>query len=218
MQVKYKHIIWDWNGTLFDDAWLCVDVMNGVLSRRNLPLMTIERYREVFDFPVIDYYKRLGFDFDNEPFEISGTEFIVEYEKRRYEAKLQAEVKEVLQYVKDLGMSQSLLSAYKQGTLDELVDYFGLRSFFIGVLGLDNHYAHSKIDIGRQWMDEMHYDSHEVLFVGDTVHDHDVADAIGADCVLIPSGHHTLQKLENCGVPILGSIKEVLTILDEKPL
>ena len=33
---KYTHIIWDWNGTLLDDAWLCVDVMNGMLGERGL--------------------------------------------------------------------------------------------------------------------------------------------------------------------------------------
>jgi len=58
----------------------------------------------------------------------------------------------------------------------------------------------------------------EFLFLLDSAYVHEVAEKIGAECVLIPSGHHTLQKLENCGVPILGSIKEVLTILDEKPL
>ena len=34
--MKYKHIVWDWNGTLVDDTWLFVDIMNGVLKDRNL--------------------------------------------------------------------------------------------------------------------------------------------------------------------------------------
>ena len=55
---KYKHIIWDWNGTLLDDAWLCVDVINGVLSRRNMSTISLRQYQELFNFPVIDYYVR----------------------------------------------------------------------------------------------------------------------------------------------------------------
>ena len=31
---NYRHVIWDWNGTLLDDAWLCVEVLNGLLARR----------------------------------------------------------------------------------------------------------------------------------------------------------------------------------------
>ena len=29
---RYRHVIWDWNGTLLDDLDLCVDVMNGSLQ------------------------------------------------------------------------------------------------------------------------------------------------------------------------------------------
>ncbi len=58
----------------------------------------------------------------------------------------------------------------------------------------------------------------EFRFLLDSVYAHKVAEKIGVDCVLILSCHHTLQKLEKCGVPVLCSIKEVLTIVDEKPL
>ena len=67
---KYTHVIWDWNGTLLDDNWLCVEVMNTLLSSRNLPLLTLERYRDIFDFPVKNYYEKLGFNFKKESFEI----------------------------------------------------------------------------------------------------------------------------------------------------
>ena len=73
---KYTHIIWDWNGTLLDDAWLCVDVMNGMLEERGMKLKTVDEYRELFDFPVRDYYEKLGFNFKDEPFDKVGMEFI----------------------------------------------------------------------------------------------------------------------------------------------
>ncbi|MFQ6607354.1 MAG: HAD family hydrolase [Fidelibacterota bacterium] len=208
-KTKYKHIIWDWNGTLLDDAWLCVDIMNGVLSRRGMPVITLQKYQELFNFPVIDYYVRLGFDFEKEPFEIVGTEFIDYYEERRHEVLLQKDVQTVLMAVRDAGLTQSLLSAYKQSTLDELVAYHQLSDYFLKIMGLDNHYAHSKVEIGKEWINEMQYGNHEVLFVGDTVHDHEVAAAIGADCVLVPGGHQQREKLEACGVPVLSSLREV---------
>ncbi len=45
---KYKHIIWDWNGTLFEDIWLCVSSINKLLAQRNLPALTINKYRAIF--------------------------------------------------------------------------------------------------------------------------------------------------------------------------
>jgi phosphoglycolate phosphatase len=84
---KYTHIIWDWNGTLMDDAWLTNQVMNGMLSRRGLPIMTPEHYAEIFDFPVAEYYQRAGWDFSISPFEKLSDEFISEYNRRTLECR-----------------------------------------------------------------------------------------------------------------------------------
>ena len=63
------YVVWDWNGTLFDDVALCIQVMNGMLEKRGLPrLAGPKQYRQVFTFPVEEYYKALGFDFSREPF------------------------------------------------------------------------------------------------------------------------------------------------------
>ena len=62
MRLKnYRHLIWDWNGTLLDDAWLCRDIMNGQLRRRGLPVLSQEKYEEIFDFPVEKYYGAIVF-------------------------------------------------------------------------------------------------------------------------------------------------------------
>ena len=47
--MKYKHIIWDWNGTLLNDLSLCVTILNQSLSKRNIPAITIQAYKEKFD-------------------------------------------------------------------------------------------------------------------------------------------------------------------------
>ena len=73
---KYNHIIWDFNGTLLDDAWLCVEILNDLLEKRKMPLITPALYGRIFDIPVIDFYEKIGFDFSIESFEIVGTEFI----------------------------------------------------------------------------------------------------------------------------------------------
>ena len=83
-----EHIVWDWNGTLLDDRWLTIAVMNRVLARRNMYELTEDRYLQLFTFPVIDYYRRLGFDFEKTSFSELGTEFINEYNTRAFEPQL----------------------------------------------------------------------------------------------------------------------------------
>ena len=58
----YKHIMWDWNGTLLNDSHMAVMVINQTLAKRDMPTIDHERYQQIFGFPVIDYYRRLGFD------------------------------------------------------------------------------------------------------------------------------------------------------------
>ena len=87
--MRYKHIIWDWNGTLLDDTWLCVEGINQALIKRKLAPISEAKYREVFTFPVKDYYMKLGFDFDKEPFEIAGDEFVSYYGENFHKTKLQ---------------------------------------------------------------------------------------------------------------------------------
>lgn len=51
--------------------------------------------------------------------------------------------------------------------------------YFLNPVGQDNHYAHGKEAAGKAWMEELHYGPHEVLLIGDTIHDREVAESIG---------------------------------------
>ena len=67
--MKYDHVIWDFNGTVLDDMQVGIDSVNEMLAARGLPTLSgVTEYRAAFDFPVEDYYRRLGFDFDREDF------------------------------------------------------------------------------------------------------------------------------------------------------
>ena len=205
-EFHYKHIIWDWNGTLFDDAWLSLETMNSLLQKSGLPLLTSERYQQVFDFPVIEYYRRLGFDFSAEPFFALSTEFVRTYEQRWPECRLRPGALATLQRNYGRGIPQSILSASKQASLEEALDHFAIREMFVTVAGLDNHHAFGKVDIGQRLVATLDLDRRDILLIGDTVHDYDVARAMGIDCCLIPSGHQAYPRLVASGATVIESL------------
>lgn len=207
------HVVWDWNGTLFDDTGLCIDIMNGLLQQRGLPLLTHARYQQLFDFPVIEYYRRLGFDFERDPFAVIGAEFIRLYEGRRQEAHLHPAVRPTLQAIRDLAISQSVLSAYQHDTLEELLGLTGIRAFFMGVLGSDNVYAEGKIEQGRRWIRQLGVSPDRVILIGDTKHDFDVASAMGCRCLLVAHGYHPHGRLEKLGAPVVHSLDQAVAYL-----
>lgn len=206
---RYNCIVWDWNGTLFDDLEVCINVMNKVLKDRDLPLLDINRYREIFGFPVKHYYNQLGFDFVKEPFEKISTEFIIEYQKESLSAKLNGNCISVLEHIRNEGIKQVILSASQLENLEEQVRHFEIIDYFDRLLGLEHCHATSKADIGKRWLGESGFDKKEVLLVGDTLHDYETACKIGCDCILLSSGHQSKERVSCLGVPVIESLMEV---------
>jgi phosphoglycolate phosphatase len=207
--MKYNCIIWDWNGTLFDDMDVSISVMNRVLSNRGLPLLDNKRYKEIFGFPVQQYYLQLGIDLVNETFEKISTEFITEYQKESFSAKLTENSIPTLEYIRKQGIRQVILSASKTEYLEEQVKYFGIIDYFDRLLGLNHYHATSKVDVGKRWLEESRYDKREVLLIGDTIHDYETASEIGCDCLLFANGHQGTPRLSGLGVPVIMSLEEV---------
>jgi phosphoglycolate phosphatase len=203
---KYKHIIWDWNGTILNDVILSMELINGLLAKRKLKTLIVEEYREIFTIPVKNYYSQLGFDFSKESFETVGREWMNGYEARKFECGLYAGAVDILEKIRLLGIGQSILSAYSQHTLEEIVEHHGLKKYFSHIVGLDNIYAASKVHLGIDLMKKLGNGRGETLLIGDTEHDYEVAVEIGADCVLVSSGHQSRAKLEKLGCPVIQDL------------
>lgn len=209
------HLIWDWNGTLFDDLELCVGVINEMLARRGLGALSVERYRDIFTFPVRDYYRTAGFDFARDSFEDLSVEFMSAYEARRHHCPLQADARPVLESLGAGGRRQFMLSAYNQATLHELVRSFDLGGFFDRMMGLDNIYAHGKLELGRELMARIPDAPGRTLLIGDTLHDVEVARDLGIHCLLVAHGHQSRPRLEASGAPVVDNLAAAAAVVME---
>jgi len=205
----YSNVIWDWNGTLFDDVSACVEAMNIMLGRRGLPqLESVAAYRSLFGFPVQDFYRRLGFDFSKESFADLSAEYNPIYHQLASQAHLFPGAEETLKAIKRGGMRQVILSATQLDNLISQMSPFGVSGYFDEILGLPDILAASKIELGKQYIARVK--PQRTLLIGDTVHDKEVADALGADCVLIAAGHQDRRTLLDCGATVLNSIADLV--------
>ena len=192
-----------------DDGWLSLEITNDMMAHRGLAAVTVEHYQEVFGFPLRDYVRKLGFDLEKETFEEISDEFSGVYEQRRRECRLQPGAMEVLEAVGAAGLQQSLLSAYEQRSLEEMVAHFRLNGVFAQVVGLDDHYADGKIRRGQSWMENHVCAASEVVLVGDTLHDWEAARAMGVDCVLVPGGHQSRRRLAGAGCKVVQYLADL---------
>lgn len=213
---EYKHIIWDWNGTLLEDVELCVSIINSILAEKEMKTVSTDEYKEIFTIPVVEYYKKLNFDFEEESFESLGKKFIDKYEELKYTSYLYPDAAELLMDLHQAGYRQSVLSGYYQNTLEEIIEHFDLLEYFDHLVGMDNIYAGSKIENGKKLIDMLDCNGEGILLVGDTCHDLDVANEIGADAVLLSCGHQSEHKLKQCGATVFRNLNELKQILLKK--
>jgi phosphoglycolate phosphatase len=211
---NYDLVIWDWNGTLLDDTELCYQIANEMRVERGMePLPHVDDYRAVFTFPVIEYYKRMGYTFEDESFEHISVQFVSRYAERFHATPLQPCAREALSAVLEKGARQVLLSATGQERLDEQVSHFGLGGYFERVIGNKNNLAHGKADYAVDFLRESGVSPARALFVGDTDHDFEIASSIGCGCALLVPGHQTRAHLETLGATLIENLCEVEGLL-----
>src|SRR3972149_3249145 len=207
---NYKNIIWDWNGTLLNDIDLCISSINRLLEKRKLPLIKKDYYKEIFTFPVIDYYKKIGFDFSKEPFEVPALEFINEYKKNFFSCSLHHGAGEILDYFNKKSKNQYILSAMEQGELEQTVKHFGIEHYFIELIGIRNHYAFSKIEFGKELLKRRNLLVKKTCLIGDSVHDFEVAMELGISCILLSNGHQSKERLTQLNVPVYDRLEDLV--------
>ncbi|HMN68759.1 MAG TPA: HAD hydrolase-like protein [Bdellovibrionales bacterium] len=190
-----KHVIWDWNGTLLSDIEHAVESVNALLKQENLGQVTVDEYKKAFGFPVLDYYKRLGFNCEPESFKNLCERFNDYFYNGLHRCELWPGARETLNYVRASGRLQSVLSASEQNALNHSVIHYDVAKYFDHVVGIANKFADSKIERGRELIARVATKPDETVLIGDTDHDLEVGEALGIDVILVEHGHQCSTRL-----------------------
>lgn len=206
----YKTYIFDFNGTLIDDCDLCLKILNFITKEYNLGEVSMEKYKEIFTFPVYLYYQELGFDTSYEAFSIVASKFHGYYNELSYEeCKIFDDALKVLKTLKGKA-TIVCLSASLQQTLEKQLKYYGIYEYFDFVVGLTDTHANSKEQVAIEFMKNQNIDPASTVFIGDSIHDHEVAEAINVDCILVSTGHTSKERLLSTNCKVIDSLKEIL--------
>jgi phosphoglycolate phosphatase len=212
-------IIWDWNGTLLNDTDICIESMNLLLQKRNHQVLTKDRYREIFTFPVRDYYIKAGFNFESESFDVIALEFMDLYFASLPNANIFPEASGVLNAFQEINLCQVLISAMQHEALVNSVKEKELFKFFNYISGIQDHFAAGKTENAKKIVKELHLDLSKTLLIGDTIHDYEVANELGVQCLLVANGHQSIERLKNLDCEVVGSLGMVGDYIKiEKPI
>lgn len=200
------YVLWDWNGTLLDDVQAAVDVNNEVFPRFGLPPPGgVMDYHRLFRFPVREYYRDLGVT--DELFPAVAGAWSEGYMVKSQGCKLHSHALEALEAFRRADLKQVILSASKEEYLHRQLEQYPIGHYFAAALGLDHIYATSKVDLAKDFLKDHGVDPRQAVFLGDTLHDAEVAQAIGCGCVLIAGGHQPINTLHTANVPVFDDLR-----------
>lgn len=208
------HLVWDWNGTLFDDLELVVASVNAGLASVGGTSIDADIYRTHYTRPVKVFYDRLlGRELSNEEWTNLDARFHEAYVGALDSAVLTLDAQLALEKVAVGGHTQSLLSMFPHEHLVPLVERLGIGRYFDRIDGLQGEGA-SPGDLKAAYL-ARHLGSltrddppGTVAVIGDTPDDAAAALAVGARVVLYDGGSHHRSALDEMGVPVVGSLLE----------
>ena len=219
-QPEIRHIVWDWNGTLFDDQPLVTSSTNASLRAVGVSTLSADRYQDLYRRPLqAFYFAMVGREFTAQEWELVEGAFSTTYAEGMHACGLTPDALTALDSWAP--RSQSLLSMYDHDKLIPLVDSFGVGTRLARIDGrppaldygpktkyLAAHLAHLQVA-------EPELVAAEVALVGDCVDDALAALEVGATAVLYTGGSSSRKNLEaaGLGLPVVDSLTEAVELL-----
>lgn len=210
--LSYGYIFWDFNGTLIDDVGNALACVNDMLARKNRKPITLADYYTYVETPIIGFYRHIlppeELDFD----EISK-EYHADYARHMSETHLADGAYELVHELKNKGVHQYIITANHTDEVVDLTDKFGITDCFDEISGADNHFADSKTERAKKLFESLDINRNDAVFIGDTLHDLETANALGIDCVLVSYGHQGRKLLEEHNAYTVNGLAEVKKII-----
>jgi phosphoglycolate phosphatase-like HAD superfamily hydrolase len=206
-----RHVVWDWNGTLFDDHVAVVAAINDALALLSFRPIDSDTYRSHYTRPVQRFYEQVA----GRPIEPGEWRTLDEAYHDSYHAwlerlKLAPDAWAALAAAEAAGLTQSLLSMWRHQDLVALVERLGIGRFFLRVDGLRVPGGGGKTEHLMAHLAALEVGASAALLVGDALDDLAAARAVGARCVLYDGGSHHRHTLEATGVPVVDTLTAAL--------
>lgn len=211
-----RHVVFDWNGTLLDDCDLAVATVNTLLRDANLPPVTRLQYRTLFRFPIIDFYHDLGLTGEGGRFPALMRTYLARFNAAVDECALHVGAQATIAGLNAAGLTVSILSASQRDTLIRSVQAKGLETWLLEAVGLEDGHAHGKIAVAHAFVARHQLDPREVLLIGDTDHDHEVAEVLGWSFLFVEHGHQEGVRIRRHQAKVLSDLSVLLHLLPSR--
>lgn len=193
----------DWNGTIVADTEVTLRANNEVLKHFGFKPISLGQYRKHYDVPIRKYWISLGLDpnfFDQHAKEQERI-FLSKFEPEEKRVRTRTGAKQILEYLKRQQIECLIFSNHIIPHIEARLEGLGIKKYFSKVLARPQHnrdHQHKKFkdQFLRDYIKAKKLTMKEIVIVGDTVEEIEIAKNFGCHSVAITGGHNSTLRLK----------------------
>lgn len=202
MNSNTKLAVFDWNATLFADMTATHIATNACLDYFDIAPITREQEQELFTFPLIHFYEKVGVSVDRylEHTETVGEIFHKTYGLHKKDCVLATGAEDILSWLKDNNVTCKVLSNQSQDILDDDIARFNVGHYFDEVSGNNNPATivtgMNKFERLEAFIQENGYSTDNTFIIGDSHEEPELARKMNILGISITGGLLSPARIE----------------------
>lgn len=216
MPKRYELLIFDWDGTLMDSAGIIVDSIQRACEDMGIAVPDDHACRQIIGLGLVQALQTLLPDLEERQYPVLTEHYRHHYLGRDADIPLFAGVKEGIRELRESGHTLAVATGKSWKGLDRALEHSGLRKFFSATRCADQTHSKPHPAMVEELLDELVFDRHQALVIGDTSHDMLMASNAGVDRLGVSYGAHHADSLhQHAPVAVVHSFAELKSWLQE---
>jgi len=199
--MKYKHIIFDFNGTLVDSSEAMNEILSGLIAKSRFKSLTPKDFEKIEKLPFAKKAKVILF------FIRYQRKFLRLFGENVSMVKFAGGVKPVLARLKENNVGFSILSSNDSDTIVKFFDFHEI--------SVESVYRSQRLlgkkKVIEKFIKQNRYAPGDVLYVGDEIRDAEACGRCGVDMVFVKWGMDANEDLTGYNVKMVAHTPEDLT-------
>ena len=210
--MKYKAIVFDWDGTLMDSISKIVETMQSSATQLGLPIPNYDQAKDVIGISLLPALKQL-FNIHDEK---TAMELFHTYKERfkdhaQISSPLFSGAIVLLEKLKQRGYILAVATGKGRQGLEHNWHHSNTKHFFSVSRTADDAQSKPSPDMLWQILSELNLSADQVLMVGDTTYDMEMAQAINMDRIGVSFGVHSVDALQkHTPLAVIDTLDELL--------
>ena len=211
MNSNYRMIVFDWDGTIMDSAAAIVESIQAACRDLKLPVPPDARARHVIGLGLSDALRHAVPELLEHRYEEMVDRYRHHYLSRDHDLLLFSGIPELLNKLADRGFLLAVATGKSSLGLNRALKVSNLDKFFHATRCADQCQSKPHPQMLLELMEEFGLSNEDLLMIGDTTHDLNMAANAKVDAVGVTYGAHDRQTLLNCTPQFLANSVDELS-------